>query len=630
MTRKPARLAVGIIAAALAVAPATGSMAQSSNPFAGLFGGGRDPATSWPVSLNYRVTTPDGAEDSGLTRLIRNSSLIENALQEDRSTGQDVLAAARGDYARILGILFDQGYFSPVVDIRLDGVEAASVAPLDGPAEVHRVDIVVQTGPRFEFAQADIGPLAPGTTPPSGYAVGQTGGTGIIKDAARQGIDDWRQASHAKADLESTRITADHATNLLYAAVRLTPGPPVRFGRLIATGNERLRTKRLYEIAGFPEGSTFTPDTIELVRKRLRRSGIFSAITLEEAEHLGPGDTLDVNLTVVEQKKRRVGVGLEVSNTDGAAISGFWLHRNMFGGGERFRLDGRVSDMGSSRSGRDDSLSFRIERPATFTPDITAFVQGGVSRLREEDYKSNNADLGLGLTHFRSDTFSSEVMLQYRYSEVTDDTGTSRFRLLALAGSATWDRRDSQTDPKRGWWVQGSATPFIGLDDATGTGARLLGEGRVYRSFGTDDRFTLAGRARLGTVAGATLREVPRDYLFYSGGGGSVRGQPYQSLGVEVLQGPDGPVKTGGMSLANLTAEARFQVRERIGLALFADAGQVWTEGGFKGDSGWQAGAGVGVRYLTPIGPVRLDVAAPVGGVGGSGVQVYLGLGQAF
>ena len=127
-------------------------------------------------------------------------------------------------------------------------------------------------------------------------------------------------------------------------------------------------------------------------------------------------------------------------------------------------------------------------------------------------------------------------------------------------------------------------------------------------------------------------KETPRDYLFFSGGGGTVRGQPYESLGVEVIQGDDGPVKTGGMSVVNLTAEARIQIREKIGTAIFVDAGRVWTDSGFSGSAGWHAGAGAGIRYKTPIGPLRFDLAVPVGGGydDDSGLQVYIGLGQAF
>lgn len=624
MTRKAAGIFFGI-AAMLMAGP---MLAQSSNPFSGLFGGGNDPATSWPVAVDYQVLGPDGQPDADLLRQVRNTSLVESALQEGRASGQDMLAGARADYARYLGLLFDAGYFGPVVTITLDGVEAASIAALDAPETVEQITVRVESGPRFRFARAEIGPLTPGTELPDGYAVGETAGTGVIKSAASDGIEAWREASHAKADLHSTAITADHATRLVYSDVQLDPGPPVRFGRLIATGNERLRTRRLYEIAGFPEGEAFDPETIELVRRRLRRSGVFSAVTLDEAEFLGPGNTMDVTLTVIEQKRRRAGAGVEWSTVDGGMVSGYWLHRNLWGGGERLRLDLQVSDIGSSRSGRDDSLGFRLERPASYGPDVTAFVAGGIARLREEDSASSNIDFGIGLTHFRSRYVSAEVMLQYRFSRVTDASGTSHIRLLALPGTLTWDRRDSQVDPKRGFWIKTDATPFLGLGEQSDSGLRLVVEGRGYRSVGEDERLTFAARARFGTIFGADLAGVPRDYLFYSGGGGSVRGQPYESLGVEVLQ--PGPIKTGGLSVANLTAELRYELRPRIGLAVFADAGQVWEEGHFGGASDWHAGAGVGVRYLTPIGPIRVDLAGPVAGDTGSGLQIYLGLGQAF
>lgn len=608
------------------------ALAQSSSPFSGLFGGGDDPATSWPVALDYRFHEADKDAETSLKRQVRNSSLIEGALKEGRSSGQDMLAAARAEYARILGLMYDEGYFAPVVNIRLDGVEAASVAPFDAAPNVKKIEIEITPGPQFQFGQAAIGPLAPKTELPDGYAKGKTAGTGVIKQASREAVDAWREASHAKADIRDTDITADHRSHLVYSDVQLDPGPEVKFGRLIASGNERLRTRRLYQIAGFPEGTRYDPEVIERVRKRLRRTGIFSAVTLEEAETLGPDNALDVSLMVIEQKRRRIGAGIEFSTDDGASVSGYWLHRNLFGGGERLRFDARVSDIGAKHSGRDESLSFRLERPATWKPDITAFVAGGVSRLREEDSDSNNADFGIGITHYFSDNISGEVMLQYRYSRVKDDTGERRFRLIGLPTTLTWDRRDNQTDAKKGFWLKADVTPFAGLDSNTDSGMRVVTEGRLYRSFGPEKRLTFATRVRAGTVLGAHLEHVPRDYLFYSGGGGSVRGQPFESLGVRVIPGipPSGPVKTGGMSVANLSAEVRYQVKPKIGMVAFADAGKVWTKSGFGGGSDWHAGAGVGVRYLTPVGPIRLDLAGPVGGNTGSGLQVYIGLGQAF
>ena len=603
----------------------SGSGSSASSPLSRLFGGG-DRVANAPVDLVFRVTDNDAA----LARKLRQTSLLTGALAEGRSSGQDMLAAARADYSRLLGTLFDEGRYDAVIDIRLDGVEAAGIAPLDAPRFVHQVVVTVDPGSPFHYTRAEIAPVAPGTALPSGYRRGEVARTSDMKSAARAGVTGWREQGHAKADVASTNIIADHEAHSVESRIALTPGPLVRFGQLAASGNKRLSTRRLLKIAGFPEGQRYDPDKLEEVRKRLRRSGIFSAITLEEAPVLGPGDALDVKLTVIEQKLRRIGGGFEISSVDGAAVSGYWLHRNLLGGGERLRVDAEVKDMGSGTSGRDYKLGIRLDRPATIHPDVTGFVDARTERLREEDYDLDLGVLGVGLSWMPNDRVLGETRLEYRRSRVVDDAGTEDFTVLALPTSLTLDRRkDETTDPRRGYWLAATATPFLGLGD-TGSGLRMVGEGRAYRSFGAAERFTLAGRARAGSILGSDLERTPRDYLFYSGGGGSVRGQPYESLGARVIQGPDGPVKTGGMSVANVTGELRVQVREKIGIVAFADAGEVWTDSGFGGDTDWHAGAGLGVRYKTPIGPIRLDIAGPVAGDTGEGVQFYLGLGQAF
>ena len=606
--------------------PSSGSSSSASSPFSGWFGGSKGNEAS-PVDLDFQM---HGGDD-GLLAAIRNTSLLVSAQDEGRVTGQDMLAAARGDYARILGVLYDEGYYSGVIDISLDGVEAASIAPLDAPQVVRKVVISVTPGPIFKYSRADIAPVAPGTELPSGYHKGKIARTGDMKTAATSAVSGWRDVGYAKASVAETDITADHATNRVDSRITITPGPALRFGKLTTHGNKRLSDRRLHKIAGFPEGARFDPEELEDVRKRLRRSGIFSGITLTEADYVSPGNTLDVDLMVTEQKLRRLGAGFEYSNTNGLSLTGYWINRNLFRGGERLRIDAEVEDIGGD-TGLDYLLGLRIDRPATLNADTTAYVEADIGSLQEEDYDLKFATFGLGFLWQPSDELTADVALQYRALRAEDDSGVTNFRLIALPMSLTLDMRDDKTDAHKGYYLQGGLVPFLGLQDETGTGAQVLAESRIYHSFGENDRFTLAGRARLGTVLGSDIDNTPRDYLFYSGGGGTVRGQPYESLGVEVIPGQDGPVKTGGMSVVNLTAEARIQIRERIGTAFFVDAGRVWDDGGFSGGTDWHAGAGAGIRYKTPIGPLRFDLALPLGGGydDDSGLQVYIGLGQAF
>ncbi|WP_313136713.1 autotransporter assembly complex protein TamA [Paracoccus jeotgali] len=617
---------------------AAAQSASSSNPFSGLSrlfgGGGEKPVTTEdgrvlgpPTELQVMVV--DGDDD--LRDPVRSASLVASALAEDRNTGQDMLAAARGDYARVLGVMYDEGYFSAIINITLDGVEAAGIAPLDAPKYVGKVVIAVDPGPRFKFARAELAPLAPGTRPDPDYAVGETAGTGIIKRATTSAIRDWRDASHAKARVEGQQIIADHNAAALESSVALHPGPPVTFGRLNASGNERLSTRRLLKIAGYPEGRPFDPDELETVRKRLRRAGVFSAITLVEADSLNPDNSMDIDLKVVEQKPRRIGAAFEISNVDGASLSAYWLHRNLLGGGERFRIEAAVSDIKVDGDGRDYSFGMRIDRPATLSPDTTGYIDLQLSEDNEPDYYLRSGSFALGFNYIKSDRLTADIAVAFVRQRINYGSERYDYRVVSLPGKITWDRRDDLKNAKRGFYLQGGATPFKGFS-GTGSGAQLTGEARVYRSMLSDDRLTFAARGRAGTVLGPTIIDTPPDYLFFSGGGGSVRGQPFESLGFRVpIPDTTETAYVGGQSLVNASMEARFQVREKIGAVAFLDASQIWDDGAWKGETKWHAGAGVGVRYDTPIGPLRFDVATPIhGNDEDSKVQLYLGLGQAF
>lgn len=571
--------------------------------------------------VSVRPTGDDDLDDT-----IRNASLLLGSERDDRTDAQSLFAAARADYGRIITALYGEGYYAPVIHILVDGREAADIAPLDAPRTIRAVSVSVDPGPRFTFGRIGVAPLAEGTRLPDGFATGKPAKSGLIVESAKVGVDGWRDTGHAKASVATQDIVADHPSRRLDATVALAPGPVVVFGQLLMSGYDRITPRRLAKIAGLPSGTVFNPKVLETVRKRLRRTGVFSSISLQEAETLGPDNSMDITLSVVEQKPRRIGFGAEYSTDAGGMVSGYWIHRNLLGGAERLRLDGRVSNIGQG-SALDYGLDLRLDRPATLTADTAAFAEAGVSHTQGPDLKADLAYAGIGFSHVFSDTLTGDIALRYTYSRETDALGTTTYKLLSLPTSITWDKRDSSNDARHGFYLSGKITPFLGFS-GTGSGAQLRGDARGYYSFGAEDRFTLAGRVQFGTLAGVSLTESPSDLRFWSGGGGTVRGQPYQSLGHAEVSGQS--YRTGAASLATLTAELRMDITGSIGAAAFVDAGFVSDDGFWSGNSGSHAGAGLGLRYKTPIGPLRLDIAAPVSGDTGDGVQAYIGIGQAF
>ncbi len=575
--------------------------------------------------LDFQVTGGDKA----LTKTLRGASLLLTQQADGVTDAQDLFAAARADYARILGALYAEGHYSATISIRIDGREAANIPALNAPGQVGSILVAVDPGPRFAFGRTALGPLAPETRLPEAFAPGQPARSTVVGEAVDTATLAWREVGHAKVAIASEDVVADHARTTLSADIRLDPGPVLRFGPVTVTGQERMRERRILKIAGLRYGETFSQTELDRAAQRLRRTGVFRSVTLTEGDYPVSGDLLPIGITVIEEKPRRFSIGAEIASIDGLSLTGYWLHRNLLGGGERLKIEGSITNIGASVSGVDYGIGITLDRPATLTPDTTAGLTFELGHLDEVDYSANVAAFGLNFTHYFSDELTATAALNYEFADVTEPSGTYRFRSLALPLGATWDKRDSTTDARKGFYLKGEVKPFWGFG-TTGSGARLTFDGRVYRSFGQNDRVTLAGRVQAGAVLGSALLETPRDDLFFSGGGGTVRGQPYRSLGVLVNRGFGPDFLIGGTHMLVASAELRTQVTERIGVVGFVDAGQIGVDG-FSGPlSNWHAGAGLGLRYETGFGPLRLDVAAPVGGDTGDGVQIYIGLGQSF
>ncbi|MGB8812870.1 MAG: autotransporter assembly complex family protein [Paracoccaceae bacterium] len=569
-----------------------------------------------------------GAADS-LEKDLRSASLLLAAEQDGLVEAQDVFAAAQAEYGRLIGALYAQGYYSPVINILIDGREAAAIPPLDVPTRIGRVQVFVKTGPAFVFSTARVAPLAPDTHLPEEFAPGKTAQSGLIKDAVQVAVDGWREIGHAKAAPTGQKIVADHARQTLAADIALGPGPRLRFGPLVITGQDRMRVNRIRKIAGLPEGEVFDPRELARSAERLRRTGVFRSVSLTEDDAITAPDLLGITATVVEEKPRRYSIGAEVASFEGLTLSGYWLHRNLMGGGERLKVEGEVANIGAQTSGVDYRLGATLDRPATLTPDTTLSFHIEVAHLDDEDFTSDQGGVGFSFSHVFTDRLSARVGLDYNYADVRDASGEFIYRNLALPLGVTWDTRDKKLDAKKGFFVDAEVKPFLGFG-TTDSGARLTLDARAYRTFGAKDRVTFAGRVQAGAVFGASLQGTPRDYLFYSGGGGTVRGQPYQSLGVNVLRAFGSEYKTGGATFLGASVEVRAKVTNKIGVVGFLDVGQIGAVDFFDQTSDWHAGAGLGVRYDTGFGPIRLDVAAPVGGTTGEGVQIYVGIGQSF
>ncbi|RYH08514.1 autotransporter assembly complex family protein [Tropicimonas sp. IMCC6043] len=573
------------------------------------------------------LTVPGG--DPALLKRLENASMVKQAQKEDRTDTEDLLATARAEYKRMISTLYGLGYYGGVVSVKVDGREAADISPLSPPKTIRSIDISVQPGPEFRFSEASVTPLAPGTELPKEYAPGEIAEASVIGKAAVAATGAWRDIGHAKADLAAEDITANHANSTIRSRLTLDPGPKLRFGPLIVTGNERMRTDRIRAIAGLPTGETYSPQELNDAGERLRRSRVFRSVSLREATEIGPDDQIAIEATLIEQKPRRFGIGAEVSTQEGGVINAFWMHRNLFGGAENLRFDLDIENIGTTApdNGVDYLFSALFVRPATFIPDIDALLLASVEHVDDPGYIANIAEIGGGIAWHYSDSLEFQAGLGFRASSVEDAFGERDYTMLTLPLGLVWDKRNDEFDPSKGFYLGADLTPFAGISNMQ-DGALFELDARKYLGFGEERNTVLAGRMQWGSLFGPEIPEAPEDYLFFAGGGGSVRGQPFQSLGAGFFD----DTIFGGRSYVALSGELRSYVSGNIGVVGFVDAAYVGAEEFYDGSGSWMSGAGVGLRYKTGFGPIRVDFATPVEGgpEDADPLQIYIGIGQAF
>jgi translocation and assembly module TamA len=503
------------------------------------------------------------------------------------------------------------------------------------------ITIDVTAGPRFRFGTTEIVNAPPAEvsardeveTPASaGFATGETARSGIINQASALSIERWRQLARAKAREADRDVIADHDTDRLDVTLTLDPGRRAYYGPTTVSGTQRVDPDFVAYMADLPQGEPFDPDDLEAAQDRLNNLAVFRALRFVEAEEIGPDGSLPITVVVQDRRPRSIGFGATLSTIDGAGVAAYWQHRNLFGRAERLRFDASIDGLGGSLNPEDYDYSVGVTftKPGVWTPD-TDFVAGILAQDVDFDtYRQRSISASAGISQTFGERLTGSLVAQVSRARYEDDFGVRNFTTFGLIGRAEYDRRNDPLNATRGYYLAATAQPYYEFEFGNPALRGTL-EGRVYRSFGEDDRITLAGRALIGSFLGPDAAESPPDMLFFAGGGGSVRGYAFNSIGVETFEMPGEDFVVGGSGLLEGSAELRYRINESWGAVGFLDTGYVTLEPTLSGDSDLRSGAGLGVRYFTGIGVLRADLATPLNPRPDDGpVALYIGIGQAF
>ncbi|NNM77528.1 BamA/TamA family outer membrane protein [Sphingomonas sp. ID1715] len=562
--------------------------------------------------LDVEQTEAVSSQFNALSTLKSSEKTPANVAQIDRR--------AREDAELLAELLRARGFYDAEVEPRV-ATDAGRVI----------VSLAAEPGEQYRFTEVEVRGLE--TAPDQAQALRDA--FGIRKDdpvdaaAVNAGTTALRQrigqGGFPFAQVPDPQVVVDRESRTATLVLSVDPGGARKYGRIIVPERSLFSARHIGEIARFKPGQPFEASDIEDLRRALIATGLVSTVSVSPQPGATP-DTVDVAVRIEPAPPRTIAGELGYGTGEGARAAVSWQHRNFFSpeGGLTLRAVAGTREQTAAASLRRNN--FR-KRDHVLTADIA------LSHLDQPGYEARSFLLGAGIERQTNIVFQKKwtwsaavnLIASNERGAINSTTSTTRRTYLigALPGMLAYDGSDNLLDPTRGFRLSGRLSPELSLQNGAFGYARLQLDASGYQP--VSDRVVLAGRIRLGSIAGAPASRIAPSRRFFAGGGGSVRGFGFQAIGPRDQD--NNP--TGGRSLAEFGAEARIRFGA-FGIVPFLDGGNIYRSA-LPSFGGLRYGAGLGVRYHSNFGPIRVDVGTPINPQrGDSRVTVFVSLGQAF
>ncbi len=441
----------------------------------------------------------------------------------------------------------------------------------------------------------------------------------VIQAAKNMALNIEQNNCFTSVEVEHQAIlNFEDSTALL--AFNIADRDQVTFGATEIVGLETVDSEYIIRQIPWKQGQCFKIASIKNFEKKLREKNIFAQVVVEYPLEADSEGQVPLTIQVKESLHRTIKIGLGYESDTGPGIYSSWVHRNFYHLGETVETSLKISPVLQE-------LKASYLNPYFHHPDQSLSNDVLVHRTDTEQYDSLGVTFEANIHRKLTDVWSVQYGVGYQLSQVKEGGMNENFGLNYYPVYVSYNSRKDPLDPRQGMFFKLATAPYW---DTFGHSSEFLKsklELVKYISLGKSEYTVLAARAAGANIIGAPLKEIPADIRLYAGGGKSVRGYEYQSLG----QSPDGTIP-GGRSLVEVSFELRQQLNQTYGFVVFVDGGNVYQETtpDFSTPLRWAVGGGL--RYYTGFGPLRFDVATPIDRRKGidSTFQIYISIGQSF
>ena len=558
-----------------------------------------------------------------LLRAFRQQSALE-AERKDPANAAQIGRRANADADLLTQLLRADGYYDAAVEPRTEKVgNALSVV------------LTADPGSQYHFASVDLPGLdsaGPGAARLRDRFAVKAGDPVVATDVIAAGVSlttALGEQGYAGATLGDQDIEVNHQTHLATLVLPVNPGPVARFGSIHVSGRPAFSASHVALIARFKRGDPFQRSKLDDLRRALVATTLVANADIQVVPVQG-GKTVNINVRLEPAPQHTIAGELGYGTAQGARLEVSWTDRNFF------NPEGALTLRGIAGT-NEQLLGVQVRRSNFAMRDQTLNLQFSASHQKYAAYTAKTVDLTAYIERQSNFIWHKKWTWSYGgewlgtiergvFSSALTKT-TRRFLIAAVPLSLGYDGSDSLLDPTTGFRLSGRVSPEISFHGGHFSYGRAQFDASAYHPVG--GRVVVAGRVRLGTIFGSSLFNMAPSRRLYAGGGGSVRGYGYQQLGPKDLDGD--PI--GGRGLAEFALEARVRLKQlggNLGIVPFFDGGTL-TSSARPDFRHWRTAAGLGVRYYSLFGPIRVDVGVPLNRQTGDGpFAVTVSLGQAF
>jgi translocation and assembly module TamA len=538
--------------------------------------------------LRYRVEI-EAPRD--LARTLRQGLSLVRWQSDAQMTPEQLGRIAKESEREAREVAATEGYFSATVETRIEEAQPE-----------WKVTLKLEPGERTRVASVDIRFSGPATQDGEARKLFERVRSRWLlragepfrqadwdqaKRAALRDLSRWRYAAPRIAD---SKAAIDPETREAKLEIELASGPAFRFGPVRVTGLKRYADSVAENLSPIRPGETYDRDVVLAYQRRLLESGYFASVQADLDTHPLLADAAPLRVAVIEAASQDIETGISYTTDAGPRFELRYGNQDIFDSAWRHKTSLRVDQ-------QEQLLQVDFDSP----PKPGAHWNNFFTRARQTDIQNETTrELAGGMAHRFYAGFAPVALIGSMHFEqqIIGAGGEDYRQALYLGFRRSFQRTDDLVLPRLG--IIGTAEiGFAPPEISTERFVRLVANASLLYPVSRAGDLLLRGQA--GVVAAETRQGIPSTFLFRTGGDQTVRGYAFESLGVR-----QGDATVGGRRLLLGSIEYTHWIGDNWGPAVFVDAGNAWDSGATFNPA---LGYGLGVRFRTPIGPIRADLA---------------------